>query len=139
MENLIKQVTDNNVNENKKIIEQKILLIEEEINKNNKTIERMLDGFENGLYTIEQFKERRGKIKDIIDKLQQDYNILNNQLNNISTDHLETKIDKIKSFKTKFNSKDITDIEKNKLYKSIIESIVWERKKDDITIKINYL
>ena len=139
MENLIKQVTDNNVNENKKIIEQKILLIEEEINKNNKTIERMLDGFENGLYTIEQFKERRGKIKDVIDKLQQDYDILNNQLTNISTDHLETKIIKIKNFKTKFYSENVTDEEKNRLYKSIIENIVWERKKDDITIKINYL
>lgn len=135
---LLKQVNDNNVSENRKSIEQKILLLEEEINKNNKTIERMLDGFENGLYTIDQFKERKNKINIIVEKLQQEYDILKKQWNNISTDELEIKLEKIKNFKIKFYSKNISDEQINREFKSIINYIEWGRNGNDISIYVDY-
>lgn len=136
---LIDQATEVNIDENRQYIKKKIDLITNEINANNKRLERMLEGFENGIYTLDQFKVRKSKTDIEVEKLTLELNSLNIQYHKLSQSDIEDKINKIQYFINNINSKKISNVDKNKLFKSIIECIVWTRDNNDISIEIRYL
>lgn len=45
----------------------------------------------------------------------------------------------IEEFNQKIAHGDLSNVELNNLYKTIIDSILWERNGDDIKIRINFL
>jgi DNA invertase Pin-like site-specific DNA recombinase len=139
LEKLIKDLRDTNINESKLILKQKIDNITDEINTKTKTLDRMLDGYENGVYSLNQYKERKSKIDLSIEKLVQERDILNNQYDKFNENTIEEKIKKIQYFKVNIKADGITDEEKNRYYKSIIDYIKWGRNKDEINIEIHYL
>jgi DNA invertase Pin-like site-specific DNA recombinase len=139
LDEMIEQSKNSDINENKLLIEQQISYINNDIESKNKSLERILDAFENGLYTIEQFKERKSKIDAAIVKLIEDKNILEIKINQFNSKLIDEKIKKLQNFKTHINDQDISDIDKNNLYKSIIEYIVWTKNGDEFDFHIEYL
>ena len=53
-------------------------------------------------------------------------------------ENIDDKIRRIDVFITEINKKNISNEDKNEYYKSIIDSIIYTRIGQDITIKVNY-
>lgn len=139
LDKLIKQATEIDINENKLILEQKIILINNELEGKKKSLDRILEAFENGLYSLEQFKERKEKTDIFIQKLQQELEIINIQIKQIQIENINEKIKKMEYFLEHFDDSDKSDTEKNKLFKTVIDYIKYNRNGDDVKIRIKYL
>jgi DNA invertase Pin-like site-specific DNA recombinase len=139
LDRLKKQASDTSVKESKVSIENKINDINKDIENKNKTLERMLDGFENGIYSLDQYKERKVKNDALLERLNSEKELLEIQYNKYNTENIENKIKKIQYVVDNINSDNISDVDKNKMYKSVVDYIKWERINDDITIEIEYL
>lgn len=133
------EVSNVDNNKDKTSIENKIKDIENEISLKQKTLERMLDGYENGIYSLEQYKERKIKTELTMDKLESERDLYKSQCSKFDINTLNDKINKIEYIVNNINSSENTDIDKNNMYKSIIDRIIWKRDGDDISIKIEYL
>lgn len=138
-EELEKLSKDVDINNNKLKIEQSIISLNGEMKNKNKALERILEAFENGLYTLEQFRDRKTKVDNSIEDLKNKAEILELEYKSYTEDNIQDKLSKVKNCLKIINNDDNSDEEKNKAYKNIIKSIEWTRTGDDISIKINYL
>lgn len=117
----------------------KITNLKLDIENKNKVYSRLQDAFENGVYTLQEFKERKDKITNIVKELNGQIEILQIQLKQFNEDSIKSKIQKIELLE-KIQLNENTDNQQlNTSYKSVIDSIIWTRNGDDISIDINYI
>lgn len=127
------------INEDKISIDKKITNLKLDIENKNKVYSRLQDAFENGVYTLQEFKERKDKITNIVKELNGQIEILQIQLKQFNEDSIKSKIQKIELLE-KIQLNENTDNQQlNTSYKSVIDSIIWTRNGDDISIDINYI
>jgi hypothetical protein len=136
---LKEQLSNLYINDNKSLLEKKIMELKNEINSKQKTLERMLDGFENGVYSLDQYKERKNKVDNTISKLDQECAIYEMRFNKYNVLDIQNKLDRVQYVYDNVTSKNIGDEEKNKLHKSIIDYIRWERNGVVIKIEVEYI
>ena len=136
---LIELEKNADIDDNKLMLENRIYDTENNITNKQKTIDRILEGFENGLYTLEQFKERKIIAESNKQKLQQELEVLKLQVDRYNIINVQDKIEKFKHYIDIIDDDNISNIQKNRIYKSVIDKIKWNRKGDDISIEIKYL
>ena len=130
----------NNVDKNKyqeqidlKINKQQLLL-----DKKNKALLRIQDAFENGVYSLNQFKERKEKAEKEIEEINKNLQILIIQQKQFNKKILLNKINTLESFINDIKNPNLNQQQQNKEYKSIIENIIWTRQNNDINMHINF-
>ena len=110
-----------------------------ELNSKEKALVRIQNAYEAEAYTIQEFKGRKDIVNVDILKLEDELKILKSQFKRLVATTNEMRLSKIDIYKEKIKDDKITDVGKNKLLKSIIENIIWERNGDIINIEINFL
>ncbi|WP_099190808.1 recombinase family protein [Tepidibacter mesophilus] len=124
----------------KEIDVNKVLLIQKKnyLSKNEKKLERIMEAYEKGVYTLEQFLNRKEPVEKDIEKLKNEVINLEEEIGKIrilNTDELE---DRIKYFKNNWN-KATTPKEQNDLLKAIVNKIYYNRQDDEVDLEIIYL
>jgi site-specific DNA recombinase len=137
-DNLLRQIEKGGDNDNsKKQIEIEMLL--KEINKKEEIIQRIDEAFEEGIYDKNKYKERMSKVKQDIDELESQLNILEIELKRLNTSSPQERLLLLNKAKEIIHNRDATGEQINSAYKSIIREIVWLRQKDDIEIAVNFI
>lgn len=120
-----------------KKVDEKIVELQREVNAHNAAIDRIKQGYEDGIYEDvnemkERIKERRNKISDINNEI----SYLNKKKKELSNSNSDDKIKLIEKFYEELNS-DNTPAEMNKIYKQIIRKIEWTRlDNENVNIKM---
>jgi len=118
--------------------DKKISELQKQLDNKNKSLNRIQDAFENGVYSLNQFKERKLKCENEIAGIQNNINIIEIEQKQYDKNSIQDKLDKVNYFLSEIINENISNETKNELYKSIIESIIWTRNEKDITMKINF-
>ncbi len=105
--------------------------------KFKKALDVVNDGYELGDYSRDVWQERKKKWEDKINQTNDELYQLKKQLNSSPTISSYMRQQNIEKFFDNIQSV-TTNKERNDLYRSIIESIVWLKQGNDINIKINY-
>lgn len=109
-----------------------------ELKSCKKKMQRINDAYENNLYSMSEFAERKKAQEDLIIVLNKDIAVLENETSKreqIDTEELKKRID---YFKANWY-KSISNAEKNMLLKSTVKKIYYDRIGDIITFEIEYL
>ena len=102
-------------------------------------IDKIQEGFIAGLFDAMEAKHLKKKRNEDLLKLEQDLLEVSSKIDKVSDSSNLNRKDRIKEVYDKIISTDSPE-EVNKLYKSIIKSIIVSRKsRDEINIKINFL
>lgn len=106
-------------------------IILNQIDKEKKKLDRIKDAYENGIYTLDEFKESRKKINDTIEKLSQKIAETKEPDEQKVISQLQHKIiDVLPALR----SPAVTEIEKNSILKSFIRKIIFYRATEDIDV-----
>lgn len=136
--NLQEKLKDTSCSEYKQDIDNKIIIQNQLLENKQKALSRILDAFENGAYSLNQFKERKAKVEQSISDIQNQICLLQIEEKHFNLKTIENKLSILEKFKTDIKADNITNIEKNKLYKSIIDCIIWTRTDNNITIDVKF-
>jgi site-specific DNA recombinase len=112
-----------------------------EIKQKEEAIERLEEGFEAGLYTAERARQRKIKLEGELYAIQDDLSVLEKRLKSQDSVSTEERLYYIRNFWEQMqNNNNMNDLELNKCYKEIIESIIWKRETNNHpNIEINFL
>ncbi|GCD13080.1 recombinase family protein [Clostridium tagluense] len=116
-----------------------IKMILTEIAKLEKKIIRIDELVEDEYYTLPEAKKRKADLKTLLDEAETKLNLYQLKLNDNAKMTNTERISIIDKFKEAITQENLTPKEINKLYKSIISHIVWDRKKDDYLVEVNFL
>ncbi|KGK88594.1 recombinase family protein [Clostridium sp. HMP27] len=94
---------------------------------------------EDDYYTLLEAKERKMKLKTLIDEAERRLNLLKIKLDNSKNVTNQERLNLIEKFKKNIAKEGLSAEEINDWYKSIISHIVWERNDNHIVIDINFL
>ena len=123
--------------EKQKLLEE-IRLLELEIDKDEAAIERIEDGYDDGVYTAEEARKRKKKRTDIKINNEEMLREKKKLLNNFSMTSNEERIKKVENFKKQINENNNPQ-KLNEIYKSLIDRIIWKRDDNDeieVTVKL---
>lgn len=137
-EELKKKINNSLVVDRKEEYEKAISSLNQELSKKQQAITRILDAFENGIYNLNEFKERKMNAEKAISDIGAEIEILTIKSKQFNEESIVDKINKIEKFENSINQDDLSNAEKNELYKSIIESIIWTRIGNDITLEVKF-
>lgn len=132
------KIKNADVNLDKINIDGKIYQLEQDLSNKEKSLCRILDAFENGVYSLKQFKERKEKIESVIEEIKNQTQLLKIEQRQFNIDTIKDKYKLIERFENEIQGDKISDKEKNQLYKSIIDSITWTRIENNITIEVKF-
>ncbi|WFD11317.1 recombinase family protein [Tepidibacter hydrothermalis] len=129
------------INENKEIInERKKLLVykQEKLKELQKSLFRIMEAYELGVYSIEEFQERKKEKDKQIKQIKNEVVFLSNEsekTKKYTKDELKEKIQEFKDrWKETCNSK-----EQNMLLKTIVKKIIYDRNGDSVSLEVEYL
>ena len=135
---LEEKIKNNSVYSQNSKIDEQIVDIKQKIKQNEKALEKILDAYENSVYSLKQFKERKDKndkmLIDLDNKLKY---LLMEQIQNNSKS-LKVKYDVLNDFITNIDDESLANTARNDLYKRIIDSIIFIRKDDNISIEVKF-
>lgn len=116
----------------------KLDILNSEIEKENKKLNRLRDFLEEGIYDKETFLQRSTIIKNNIDKLKANKNKIENESEEIKFKKIELFIPKLNECINIYDQLSIAD--KNKILKSIIEKIIYHKtnfgKENDLRLDV---
>lgn len=135
---LEKEINNADMNEFQNEIKIKLSNQQELYNNKKKALSRIQDAFENGVYSLNQFKERKEKIEKAIEEINKNIQILQIQYKQFNKETLHDKVKKLDNFFNVIQNPMTNAQQQNKIYKSIIESIVWTKRDNNISIHINF-
>lgn len=109
-----------------------------ELEDNEKALFKIMEAYENGVYSIRQFDDRKKVRDEAISKLKKEIIGLEHENQNSRVYEKEELIHKSKEFKKGWETA-TTSQEKNALLKSIIKRIEYNREGDSINFNITWL
>lgn len=109
------------------------------ISKKEIALTRAKVAYQEGADTLDEYKESKYEINKEISGLKEEIKILELKLKYAGKKESSQRMHIIEEFNQKIAHGDLSNEELNNLYKTIIDSILWERNGDDIKIKINFL
>jgi hypothetical protein len=121
------------------LIQLQIKNIADKMNKKDAALKRARIAYDEGVDTLDEYRSAKDRILKEMDELENQLSIQNLKLKKASSVSNHEKLHYIQEYRAKKNSGELTDPELNALYKTIIESIIWVRKGDNIDIKVNFL
>lgn len=120
-------------------IEEHITRTLKNITLKEKALKRIHEAYEAEVYTIAEFKIRKNTVDVEMVKLDEELELLKSHLNKVTSITNQDRLNNIDIFDKQIKDDKLTDEDKNKLYKTILSSIVWEREKNEIVIKPHFL
>ena len=106
--------------------------------KKQQSLIRIKDAYDGGVYELQEFKERKVKVEKDINNINEKIEIINIKIKDYKEDSIINKIDNVEKFQEEIQKPNITNTQKNELYKSIINCITWTRVGEDISIDIQF-
>lgn len=140
-ENELRQSLAGEVSDNKNLLRE-IDMTLTQISKLERQVTKVNEGYEEEVYTAIEAKQRKAEIKVTLESAETKLNLLQLKLNNSKEMTNIERLNIIDKFKVQMSQENLTDIQKNDLYKSIISHIVWDRednKKEKYIIYVNFL
>ena len=110
-----------------------------QLNKKDSALKRARVAYDEGVDTLDEYRTQKERILKEMDDLENQLNIENLKLKKASSVTNHEKLHYIKEYREKRKNQELTGQELNDLYKTIIESITWVRKGNDIDIVVNFL
>lgn len=110
-----------------------------EITQKEKALDRIHEAFEEGVYSLEEFKKRKEKVGMEISKLEGELEILNIKLKHTESMTNEDRLAVITNFWKEFSDGSLDPEEQNRLFKTIIDNIEWEKIDNEIHVTVNFL
>jgi len=112
-----------------------------EIKQKEDAIERVEEGYEAGLYSADRARQRKIKLEAELNNLHNELGLMEKQLKSQKSITNEEKLYLIRDFWEKMQSnKDMNDLDLNKCYKDIIDSILWKKEDNSpALIEVNFL
>jgi len=101
-------------------------------------LERQEAAYVAGVYTLEEYKVRRGKLKEEKDSLIEDIRLLKIEQKYLQDQGSKERVDIFKEFKEVITNPNLTWEDQNELYKTIIDSIIYTRLAEDIKVEMTY-
>ena len=135
---LVQHLKSEDVNEILKDLNDKKHTISADIKKKEQAIKRVLDAFENGVYDLVELKERKLRIDNSLADLRDNLGIIESEISKASTKTLADRVGVIEEFERLLTNQDADPLELHEIYCTIIDSVVWVRTGDDISIEVNY-
>lgn len=137
-EKLIRELNnDEGINTDK--IQQKIDIQLNAIKVKEKALEKIYIAYEDDIYDLNTFRIRKEKVEGELNKLTDELEVLQIELKNTESMNNYERINYIEEFKKQMQNEDISDEDKNALYKTIIDRIIFKRVDDQIEIDVNFL
>lgn len=133
------EINNADINNYQQQIHDKINKQQQVYDKKEKSLSRIQDAFENGVYSLAQFKERKEKSEKTLEEINDNIQILTIQLKQFDSNSLQNKIDKLNKFLNEIEHPNLPYKQQNILYKSIIESIIWTKKDNIVDIQTNFI
>lgn len=93
--------------------------------KREKVIERLLDAYENGVYTVEELKKRRQKADSALQEINDTIQSISSEMQKFDQTKLKEKLSAIDEFKRVIATNDMDIVEKNRWVRTIIREIKW--------------
>lgn len=118
------------------LIENKIAMLQDELSKKEKAIDRILEAFEAGVYSLPQFKERKGKAEESVASTKSAIDVLYLELKHKSLATKEQKLSAINRFFNEISRPEKTDAQRNELYKSVVKEVRWLRDRQKTEIHV---
>ncbi len=138
-EELATKIKSLNVDAKKNDIDSKLEQLEIQRSHKERALSRILDAFEGGAYTLNQFKIRKEKAESEIAAINDQIEILKIEQRHYSVDSIKNCYELIEDFESEMNGGGLlSDKQKNDLYKSIIDCIIWTRKDNIINIEVKF-
>lgn len=120
---LAKEISEYGLNSYDVNFKNNIDLLEEQKKKIEKELSGLFDAFEDGRYSLPEFRERKEKKESTIDNLESQIQILSDDRKTYVS--LIDKYSTIQTFEEQIRSENLSDEQMNRLYKSIIDCIIW--------------
>ncbi|WP_025909357.1 recombinase family protein [Priestia flexa] len=113
----------------------------EEIEKKEKAIDRIDEAYEEGVYDLKKYNSRMEKVKKEILQLEEELEIIQSELKRAESMTIEEKIIRLEQAKGELSLKNLSMQRMNKIYSSIIDSVIWTKEKaeDKPHIHVNFL
>jgi hypothetical protein len=121
------------------VLSQTIAEKEKEIQEKERSLERIMEAYEEGVYSLTEFNQRMESRKREISVLEEEILTLQKQFNSEQTPCNEEKLTYLDQAMEKLKSKDLTDKELNELYKTIIDHITWRREGNTIEVEVHFI
>lgn len=137
-QSLRESMKDINFGDKSKELENHIQTQNKLLESKQKALVRILDAFENGAYSLNQFKERKANTEKAITEIEEQMKILQLEAKHYDSTSIEDKLKILDKFEEDIKKDNLTNTQKNKLYKAIIECIVWTRIDNNINIEVKF-
>lgn len=138
-EQLSTKIKSLNVDAKKNDIDSKLEQLEIQRTIKEKALSRILDAFEGGVYSLNQFKERKVKAESEITAINDQIEMLQIEQRHYSIDTIKNCYELVENFESEMNGGGLlSDKQKNDLYKSIIDCIIWTRQANIINIEVKF-
>lgn len=108
-----------------------------EIDKKQKALERIDEAYEEEVYDVKTYRERRKKVSDDIEKLDDELELLQRKLKSAESMTNTDRIRIIDEFFEKF-SDDLPYEEQNRMLMLILKEVKWTRIEDNVDIEISF-
>ena len=119
-------------------VEKELKNLTKEKERKLQTLDRILLGFENELYTLQQSQNRKQCVEKELSEINAEIELLEIEMEKCNADKIKDKYELFKKFEKQIISSKLSDEQKNKLYKSIIDKIIWIREDNNINIRIEF-
>lgn len=135
----IKEETMVVVNTRKEEIENELWIKNRQLKTAQTALEKIYTAFEEGIYDKDTFKTQREKREKEVFTIEKELSMLKAEYQNLKTQISQERLDVLKSFESIINDKNVSDEKLNRLYKSILQRIIYNRDKSgDIDLQIIY-
>jgi len=138
-EDVVNFLKNDNYSDDVEKITKKIQIKYKELRKYEEALIRATDSFDLGDYTREEFLTRKEKWKEKINSVEEQINLFEKELKQQKSINDEQKISILDYYLENIDK--ISDIkDRNKLYKTILESVIWRRiGSEESELEINFL
>lgn len=109
-----------------------------ELEESEKALSNIMEAFENGIYTMSQFAERKKVRDEAINKLRRELIEMEKENQSSKTYSIDVLKQKAKEFKKGWENS-VSSNEKNLLLKSIIKRIDYDREGDNISFNLTWM
>jgi site-specific DNA recombinase len=133
-ETLEKSLNDDLSQKAKEKLQNEIDLVLDGIKNKKKSLNRIVEAYEDGVYTLAQYKERKEKTEGFIQSLEDKVEILKLQMKERSNEFKEEKLNEIERA-IRVLKEDVDSNIRNRALKKVIEKILWTRTKSTYEAK----
>lgn len=121
------------------VIQEQITSLINQIKKKDAALQRARVAYDEGVDTLDEYRSAKDRITKETAELERQLDIENLKLEKAAAITNHEKLHYIAEYREKLKNGELTDKERNELYKTIIGSIIWTKQDDKIDIKVNFL